>query len=187
MTGKRNQDNLQPCPSGIFHCGDAIGVIGNQNDPLDRLGHAKVGDVQADPHIDPLLFEVGLEVIVREVTANNPAFFRFVAPKFQDAEAYREKLFASNRLQPAVVARKNFLLTGHGSFACASETRAIIVEGPEQVFFARDASPRDLFYEIRFIFEPFFPCENAEMSAINENSDFFQNKNPPNVAARGVL
>lgn len=79
--GKCDQHHLKAADPTKFHRRNAIGVATDQDDPVDLAGERKMGDVEADPHIDLLLFEAGPEVFVPQLVRCDWNMFRLESAK----------------------------------------------------------------------------------------------------------
>ena len=63
--GELDEHNLQTGGSRELHGRQAISVAGDEDYPVDGSVHGVGGDVRAEPHVDPLLFESGREISIR--------------------------------------------------------------------------------------------------------------------------
>ena len=54
-----DQDNLKPRDTGALHDRKAVGIPGDQHNAVHRSCRGISCNVEAQPHVDPLLFEAG--------------------------------------------------------------------------------------------------------------------------------
>lgn len=62
---KLNEHDLKTISTGELHHRKAVGVAGDQYNPVYSSTAGIGGDVEAKPHVDTLLFEFRLKVVVR--------------------------------------------------------------------------------------------------------------------------
>jgi hypothetical protein len=86
----------------LFHRGNAVGVLRDEDQPFDdsiiRIGR----DIQAYPHVNALLFENRLEVLVGNRAGDDGRLSWLVSPKLEHTSADREKVLLSQVAQPLV-------------------------------------------------------------------------------------
>ena len=82
--GGFNHDYLKSGFSAVLHGGNAVRVVGYQNDAVNAAMCRVRGNVEADPHIDTFLLKVGNEIGVGKLGDwIDRRMFRFVSAEFQ--------------------------------------------------------------------------------------------------------
>ena len=88
MIGERNENDLKTLDAAVLHCRQAVRVTSHKNNSINGIGGAKVGHVETDTHIDPLLLKIRRKIIVRQCFGRDGNFLGFKAPEFENAASY---------------------------------------------------------------------------------------------------
>jgi len=166
------QTNLQSGNSCIFHSRYTICVACDKNDSINGSLISKVCDIQTYPHIDALLFEIGLEIVIRQRSTRDRNTFRLEAPKFQNTDTGRKEIFPSKRLKPSVRSLEFMHFAGNRLAGLTCKRSAIVIEGSKQRFTIGNARMRNLFDEVGIIVKAGLLREHAQMTTVDQNRYF---------------
>src|SRR5688572_22601936 len=100
---------------------------------------AKTGYVEADPHVDALLFKGRFEVRVGERFSADRNFLRDPSAKTNCATTHRKALLLSQVPKPMIVRFENCFAARNGQRHRAFELRGVVVEHTQQVLWGRCA------------------------------------------------
>jgi hypothetical protein len=100
--GKIYQHYLESRFPSLFHRGNAVGVLRDEDQPFDDSINRIGRDIQAYPHVNALLFENRLEVLVGNRAGDDGRLSWLVSPKLEHTSADREKVLLSQVAQPLV-------------------------------------------------------------------------------------
>ena len=158
---ERHKNHLQAGPSRIFHGRYAIRIIGDQDDALHSFGFAKICYVEADAHIDTLLLEIRVKILIGKRLFRQWRCLRFKAPEFKNAQPHSKQIFTGQATKPTVLAAQDCLIAGNRQADLALKWRAVVIEDPEHLFTVTDAMRGDLLDVIRVITKSIFANDNA--------------------------
>lgn len=178
MLGELNENDLQSCDAGVFHCRNAIGVAGDEHNAIDRPIRRERRHIQTDAHIDALLLEIRFEVSIGQLFFGNRNASRLEPAKFQYAAPDREQIPGSQIPQPPVISFEFHRFAGNRFPDLAVVGRTIVVKDADEALSLHDTTQGKSLNEIRIVSMTILPSEDSEMASINHHGDFYHNGNP---------
>ena len=126
----RNGDQcyLQTCDATVFHRRNAIRIRCDQDDAIDGFRVAERGDIEADPHIDPFLLKVRLEVAIGQARWRDRHSPRLEPSKLENTTPDREEILSRKLPEPSVGAVELVRLSRDREFGFADERCTVIVK-----------------------------------------------------------
>ena len=161
----------------MLHSRNAVRIVRHEHDALNaavcRIGR----DVEADPHINPFLFEVRVEVLVCQPCGLiDWRSLWFISPKFENATSHGEQVLAGQFFQPLVRSGKRVIATGHRQSHRSSISSAIVVKNPQNLFIRKFALLGKAFNESGIVLLTGLLALDPEKTAVDQNYYFLRRK-----------
>ena len=175
---KSYENDLKTGDASHFHCRKTIGVASDQYDPVQGTIGGIARDIETEPHVHALLFELRLEISVRQRVWVYGRSSRHKPPEFQNTKPHGELRFGGKNFEPFIRAVEIGWLTGHGKFRVPLIGRTVVVKDAEQGFILRNTSERNSFDVVGIVSVAGLSRQEPEVAAVNEDCRFQRNESP---------
>ena len=179
-----NRSNLESADPSLLHGGNAIRIATDQNDTLDGLHGGKIGYVEAYPHIDPLLLEVWLEVVICQLGLVQGDGLWLEPPELQHPTPNSNQVATLQVPQPGIIALDHPILAGYWQLHGSREGGAVVVERPQHNLVGMDAGMCCFLNEIRVVSEVRLLGQNPKVAPVDQNC-YLQNGRTPQARPKG--